>query len=691
MKEHPVFIPTSVGAVGGIVAEPDDPSAAAILLPGTGGSGRAGVNAFWTRVSRELVAHGLLTLRFDYPYRGNGASPLARGVDAEARVAEREDPDLTVACDATTWFRERLEGEDIFLAGECHGGRLALELLPRVESVAGIFVVVPYLRDRFVPLWEREQPGAADDDIQILDPFMLASLREHLGAGRPAWVLSGGDEGADPFRLRHRLGDVGQKLEVEVAPGFKLHPVAAPDVQAEVRKRLMRRMLRELSERSASVGVGAMSESGLPRGPDIAPSRQSARFSMRQLSFLQEARDAYGEVFTLRLRGEEPLVVLGHPELAKQVFSAPEEVLSAAGGNRPILSALLGEGSLFMLGGEQHLVHRRILLPPLHGERLARQEQTMREIAAAQIETWPQDERFPALPRLRALALEVVTVALFGPAEGARRARLREALSTLRLPMNARDGAKPEYGRAVRRAESLVEEAIAERRAEPHTEHADVLSLLLDARDAVGEPLSELEIRDELVTLVAAGMETTAGSLAWALERLTRDRRALSRAADDAAEGGGPYLEAVIHETLRMRPVVPMTTRLSRRPIELDRHLIPAGVRIFVSAFLIHYREDVYSDPMAFRPERFLEDPPGTYTWIPFGGGVRRCIGASFALQEMRVILAALLARLTPRASDADPEGVRNRAILSTPARGGEILLEARSAAGQTPKTGAAW
>jgi len=685
-----VLIPTGVGTVGGVVAEPDDPSAAAILLPGTGGSGRAGVNAFWTRISRELAGQGLLTLRFDYPYRGNGASPLAGGVDAEARVAEGEDPDLTVACDAAAWFRERLEGEDVFLAGECHGGRMALELLPRIGSVAGLFVVVPYLRDRFVPLWEREQPGEADDEVQILDRTLLDSLREHLGARRPAWLLIGGEEGTDPFRLRHRLGAVGEKLEVEVAPGFKLHPVAAPDVQAEVRKRLMRRLRRELGGRQAVAGAAPAPEPSLPPGPGIPPARQSARLSMRQLGFLQEARDAHGEVFTLRLRGEEPLVVLGHPELAKQVFSAPEEVLSAAAGNRPILGALLGDRSLFLLGGERHLAHRRILLPPFHGSRLARQEQAMREVAAARIEGWPLGERFPTLPRLRNLALEVVTPALFGPAGGAGRGRLREALAALRLPMNSRDGARPEYVRAVRRAESLVEELIAERRRESYAGRDDVLSLLLDARDDEGEPLSDLEIRDELITLVAAGMETTAGSLAWALERLTRDRRALSKAADDAVAGDGSYIGAVIHETLRMRPVVPMTTRLSRQPVELDRHLIPAGVRIFVSAFLIHHRADVYPDPMAFRPERFLEEPPGTYTWIPFGGGVRRCIGAGFALQEMRVVLAALLARFAPRAAEADPEGVRNRAILSTPARGGEVLLEARPVAGRARPAGAA-
>jgi alpha/beta superfamily hydrolase len=243
VREHPVLVPTGVGTMAGVVAEPaGEPRAAAILLPGSGGPGRAGVNAFWTRVSRKLAERGLLTLRFDYPLRGNGSSTLAPDVDVEALERAGEDADVAALLDATAWFRERLRGLQPFLAGECHGARLALELLPHDPEVAGLLAVAPYLREGFVPLGVREAPGSSEDNIEILDGPMLASLRDLLERGRPAWVLIGGEEGEDPFRLQRRLGDAGRRLEVEVVPGRRLHPVAAPAVQAEVDRRLLRRI-----------------------------------------------------------------------------------------------------------------------------------------------------------------------------------------------------------------------------------------------------------------------------------------------------------------------------------------------------------------------------------------------------------------------------------------------------------------
>lgn len=243
MREHPVLIPTGVGAMAGVVAEPaGDRRAAAVLLPGAGGPGRAGVNAFWARVSRELAEAGLVTLRFDYPSRGNGSSALTAEVDVEAG----EDADLTALRDVFAWLRERLEGLDLFVAGECFGGRLAFELLPHEPRVAGVFAVVPYLREGFVPLVPlevREAPGSLADDVDILDEPMVASLRDLLERGRPAWVLIGSEEGEDPFRLQRRLGDAGRRLEVEVVPDRKLHPVAAPAVQVEVGSRLIRRIV----------------------------------------------------------------------------------------------------------------------------------------------------------------------------------------------------------------------------------------------------------------------------------------------------------------------------------------------------------------------------------------------------------------------------------------------------------------
>jgi cytochrome P450/alpha/beta superfamily hydrolase len=679
VKEHPILIPTSVGTMAGMVAEPGgDPRAATILLPGAGGPGRAGVNAFWTRVSRSLGERGFLTLRFDYPNRGNGSSAPAPGVDLEALAEAGEDADLLAMVDVATWFRERTDRLDVYVAGECHGARMALELLPHDSDVAGVFVVAPYLRDRFVPLGVRETPGFCEDDgVRILDEKLLVSLRELLERGRPAWILIGGQEGDDPLRLQQRLGDAGRLLEIEVVPDRKLHPVASPAVQAEVGSRLMRRI-------ALALDLGLSDVSGpsppcLPPGPDMTPARQAARMAMRQLAFLQEARDRYGDVFTLRLPDEDPLILVGDPELARQVFSAPEDVLSASEGNRPVLAPLLGECSLFLLAGERHLSHRRILLPPFHGARLERQGEAMRSLAEAQLNSWPVGQELPALPRMRELALDVVVGTVFG-VEGEGWSRpLRDALLALRLPMNARDGASPKYRRMVQRAEMLIGEVVARRRTDSSPEECDdVLSLLLGSRLEDGSLLSNVEIRDELLTLVMAGMETTATSLAWALERLARSPEALARATREAARGGGPYLEATIYETLRMRPAVPMSTRLVQRPFALGEYLIPPGARVSPSAFLIHHHAHVYPEPMSFRPERFLDDPPGTYTWIPFGGGVRRCIGGSFALMEMRIVLSTLLSRMTLQSVGSKPEGVRNRAIISVPARQAEIVLESR-------------
>jgi cytochrome P450 family 135 len=399
---------------------------------------------------------------------------------------------------------------------------------------------------------------------------------------------------------------------------------------------------------------------------------------MRALAFLQEMRERHGDLFTLRLVGGQSLLVVADPELVKQVFSAPPDVLHAGEGNDRVLGPLFGEHSLILLDEDRHMSHRRLLLPALHGPRLERQAGAIRAQVEAVLETWPAGEEIAALPWMRALTLEVVIRTSFGDVGEERLASLRAALGALRLPLSARDGARPEFRNAVAHAEAVVGEEVARRRSESLPTGDDLLSLLLEARHEDDSPLSEAEIRDELITLAMAGAETTAGSLAWALERLARAPKALAGVVAEAPDGGGPYTDATIYETLRMRPVVPMSARLVKRPFELDGRSIELGTVIAPSALLIHHRADIYPEPMEFRPERFLDQPPGTYTWIPFGGGIRRCIGASFALLEMRIVLSALLSRLTPYAADSRPEEMRSRANTMLPARGGRIVLENR-------------
>jgi dienelactone hydrolase len=247
LSEHPVLVPTSVGTAGGIVSEPEgDPRAAAVLLPGAGGPGRAGVNAFWTRFARRLAEQGVVALRFDYPHNGNGAIEVPPEIDVAARAEDRDSVDIAVVREMTAWFRRHLEGLDLFVAGECHGGRLAFELLRHDRDLAGLFAVAPYLREDFVPLGVREAAGSPDDEVEILDEELLESIREFVERDRLVWILIGAEEGKDPFRLGHRLGDLGERLEIEVTEECKLHPVASPQVQARVASSLGRRMSRAL-------------------------------------------------------------------------------------------------------------------------------------------------------------------------------------------------------------------------------------------------------------------------------------------------------------------------------------------------------------------------------------------------------------------------------------------------------------
>jgi cytochrome P450 family 135 len=291
---------------------------------------------------------------------------------------------------------------------------------------------------------------------------------------------------------------------------------------------------------------------------------------------------------------------------------------------------------------------------------------------------------------MQAITLEVIVRAVFGIRDEERVARMREALSdTLELTsdwraMIALAVLGPEriyrwrfFQREFDHVNELVLDEIARRRETPDLEERDdILSLLLQARHEDGRPMSDTELRDELMTLLVAGHETTANALAWALERLVRHPDKLDRLTEEAAAGEDEYADAVVKETLRLRPVLPIVVRRLQEPMEIGGHLLPAGAAVAPCIYLMHRRPDVYPEPERFRPERFLERPAGTYTWIPFGGGVRRCLGASFALFEMKTVLSTLVTRLRLRPSQPSSERVARRAITLTPGRGAEVLVE---------------
>jgi cytochrome P450 len=381
--------------------------------------------------------------------------------------------------------------------------------------------------------------------------------------------------------------------------------------------------------------------------------------------------------------------VLSNPDHIKQVFTGDPRVFHAGEGNR-ILLPVLGEHSLLLLDEDAHMEQRKLLLPPLHGQRMQRYGELMSEIAAEEIDRWPSGEPYPLRPRMQAITLEIVLRAVFGLEQGDRleslRGELRGLLDTLTRPYMflfpvllgperlARFGP---FQRMHEKVDALIYAEIAERRgAADLDKREDILSMLLTARhESDASPMTDKEIRDELLTLLVAGHETTATALAWAVERLARHPDKLARLAEEVQAGEKKYLEAVVTETLRLRPVISLVARYLRAPTTIGGWQLPAGVTVAPSIYLVHRRPDIYPNPERFEPERFLERSPGTYTWIPFGGGVRRCIGGSFAHFEMQVVLAELVKRRQLRPARAQPEPVYRRAITETPRHDAEVVL----------------
>jgi cytochrome P450 len=431
----------------------------------------------------------------------------------------------------------------------------------------------------------------------------------------------------------------------------------------------------------------------MPPGSRLPATLQTLRWMVRPVPFPEERQARHGAVSSARRMQEDPWVMVSDPELIKRVFTAPTDVLHAGEGNQ-ILEPILGPSSVLLLDRDQHMRQRKLLLPPFHGNRMERYGEVMREVVEAEIDRWPLGVADRAWPRMQAITLEVILRAVFGVTDRERLDPLREGLRELtdftgdmrRMATVVLAG--PErlkrhrwlgFHGVMERVDSLVLAEIARHRAyEDLEQRDDVLSLLLQARHEDGSPMSDSELRDELMTLLIAGHETTATSLGWALERLVRHPEALARTVEEAEAGGGDYTDAVIQETLRLRPVIPVVARHVKEPFELGDHLIPVGATITPSIVLVQRRPDVYPEPTRFKPERFLDQSPGTYTWIPFGGGVRRCIGASFALFEMRVVLSTLLARARVSAAEPAPERIRRRSITMTPSRGARVVLAPR-------------
>jgi cytochrome P450 len=425
----------------------------------------------------------------------------------------------------------------------------------------------------------------------------------------------------------------------------------------------------------------------LPPGPSQHILRQSLAWGFRPRPFLDRCRREYGDMFTIRLGQVGPVVMLAHPDMIKEVFTGDPAVFHAGEAN-VILRPSLGRHSVLLLDDAQHMSQRKLLLPPFHGERMQRYGELMRELAERDIVSWPRGEPFRLHPHTQDVTMRIIVEAVFGVTEAGRSERMREALKEFvewgtsprqiaYLSFMDVDGIENSFffKRARAKVDAVVYDEIRHaREREDLDEREDILSLLLQARHEDGSPMSDEELRDELMTLLLAGHETTATSLAWAIERLVRHPEAMDRVVTEAREGGTEYAEAVCKETLRMRPVLPIVARLLKQDAEIGGRLLPEGVIVAPNIYLVQHREDVYPDPRRFRPERFLEGQGGTYSWIPFGGGIRRCIGASFALFEMRIVLQAIARSVELRAAQPRSEPVGRRSITLTPRHGAQVV-----------------
>ncbi|MEK6251348.1 MAG: cytochrome P450 [Actinomycetota bacterium] len=433
----------------------------------------------------------------------------------------------------------------------------------------------------------------------------------------------------------------------------------------------------------------------LPPQHSSRPSVQTLRWFFRPIEFMDEARRRYGETFGIWFLGfKTPLYLTSDPAATKAVYTDKGSTMPP--GRNATLEPVMGSRSILLLEGSEHLARRKLMLPAFHGERMRAYESVIQQVIDREIDSWPQRQEFRIHPRMQSVTLEVILRAVFGVTDTARLARMREALAVL-LRQTASPGlqliglASQRFGRwgpwrsfekTLAGVDSLLYEEISARRADPDlSERDDILSMLVAARFDDGSEMSDEEVRDQLVTLLLAGHETTATALAWTFDLLLRHPEALERLRAEIAEDGDEYLRAVISESLRLRPVIPLAGRRTAHEIEVDGYTLPAGADISPAIYLTHTRPDLYPEPHSFKPERFLDGDLETYSWIPFGGGVRRCLGASFAEFEMRIVLAEVLGRCELQAASEEAEGIKRRNITFSPSRGTPVVLVERRAA----------
>jgi cytochrome P450 family 135 len=436
----------------------------------------------------------------------------------------------------------------------------------------------------------------------------------------------------------------------------------------------------------------------VPLPPELprSPLWQTLAWTFRPLAFMARGRAEIGDAFSVTFLGfERPMVLVSDPDAVRALYTERRNGLPP--GRSFQLEPILGPRSVLLLTGDEHIARRRLMLPPFHGERMRSYEGIVEEIVSAEIDSWPLGREFPIHARMQAVTLEVILRAVFGVAEGPRLDRLRGMLGNLlvetgsptlllRALVARRRGEDPLASVRPRldQVDELLFAEIAEHRRRPDLEQRDdILSMLMTATFEDGSEMDDKELRDQLMTLLLAGHETTATALAWTFDLLLRHPVELGLLRGSLENGEDAYLKATIAESLRLRPVVPLAGRRLAEDLVTDDLELPAGTDVTAAIWLTHTDASLYPDPFAFRPERFLEAAPETYAWIPFGGGVRRCLGAAFAEFEMRIALREILLRCDLRKADPRPERTGRRNITFSPRAGTPVVVDSRRPAGE--------
>jgi cytochrome P450 len=428
-----------------------------------------------------------------------------------------------------------------------------------------------------------------------------------------------------------------------------------------------------------------------PPGSRLPAAIQILRFAGDPLGFPIRLQRRYGDIYSFAFPFHGRIVYVADPKLVKELFTSSPEQVHAGDAHATVLEPSLGPNSLLTLDEAPHMRQRKLLLPPFHGERMHRYGELIREATLQDMESWPVGEPFEIRPHMQWVTLAVILRAVFGVHDEERLTRFEHLIQVFNKhvglvsvvpPLRRNLGRWSPWVRFVAARDALdafIYEEIALRRAENagrEDEPDDVLSLLLTARHDDGSPMSDAELRDELVTILGAGHETSAIGLTWAVERLLRNPQALTRLRESIAAGEDAYLDATIKETLRIRPVTGTASRKLTEPLQIGGYELPAGTHVMAAIIALHFREDLFPEPEEFRPERFLEGKVDTYAWIPFGGGVRRCIGAAFSEYEMRVVLKAIFERAELSAPDQKPEKVKVDNVTLAPGKGTRVILD---------------